>query len=97
MLRKIVVIDIILVTVFFMVNYLFLVLKIYFISSIYFVFVTTLQTEVVFPFAIFSLLIIPFVKRFKLFYTALNIIIIYLLFWLVFLIVVNMGIGRYGV
>jgi hypothetical protein len=97
MLKKIIVIDAILMSIFFLVNYLLLVLKIDFISSIYFIFIATWKTEIVFPFAIFSLIAIPFIKKYRLFYGILNAIIVYLIFWLIFLWVVSISIDKYGV
>ena len=97
MLKKIIAIDAILIAIFFLINYLLLVLKIDFISSIYFIFIVTWETEIVFPFAIFSLIPIPFIKKYKFFYGILNVIIVYLLFWLTFLWVVGMSIDKYGV
>ena len=97
MLKKIIAIDAILIAIFFLINYLLLVLKINFISSIYFIFTVTWETEIVFPFDIFTLIPIPFIKKYKFFYGILNVIIVYLLFWLTFLWVVGMSIDKYGV
>ena len=97
MLKKIIAVDVILITIFFLTNYLFLVLKVDYISSIYFIFITSLGGEVFFPFVVFSLMVIPFIKKYKLFYGILNIIVVYLMLWLTFLWVVSIGIDKYGV
>ncbi|OOF73310.1 hypothetical protein BKG99_01675 [Rodentibacter caecimuris] len=97
MLKKIILIDAILVVVFFLINYLFLILKIDCISHIYFVFLFPFGSEAVFPFSIFSLMVMFFIKKYRIFYGILNLIIIYLLFWLIFLCVISIGISRYGI
>ena len=48
MLKKIMAVDVILITIFFLTNYLFLVLKVDYISSIYFIFITSLGGEIFF-------------------------------------------------
>ena len=48
MLKKIIAVDVILITIFFLINYLFLVLKVDYISSIYFIFITSLGGEIFF-------------------------------------------------
>ena len=97
MLKKIMAVDVILITIFFLTNYLFLVLKVDYISSFYFIFITSLGGEIFFPFIVFSLMVIPFTKKYKLFYGILNMIVVYLMLWLTFMWVVSIGIDKYGV
>ena len=96
MLKKIMAVDVILITIFFLTNYLFLILKVDYISSIYFIFITSLGGEIFFPFIVFSLMVIPFIKKYKLFYGILNMIVVYLMLWLTFMWVVSIGIDKYG-
>ena len=63
----------------------------------YFIFILPLETEIVFPFVIFSLIAIPFIKKYKLFYGILNMIVVYLMLWIAFLWVISIGIDKYGV
>lgn len=63
----------------------------------YFIFILPLETEIVFHFVIFSLIVIPFIKKYKLFYGILNMIVVYLMLWLAFLWVISIGINKYGV
>ena len=63
----------------------------------YFIFILPLEIEIVFPFVIFSLIVIPFIKKYKLFYGILNMIVVYLMLWLAFLWVISIGIDKYGV
>ncbi len=97
MLRKIIIIDAILIAIFFLVNYLSIILRIDYILSIYFIFVIFGKVGIVFPFAISSLIVIPLIKQCKLFYGVLNLLVVYLLFWLTFLWIVSIGIDKYGV
>ena len=95
--NKIIVIDAILIAIFFLFIYFLLVLKVNCISYMYFIFILPLETEIVFPFVIFSLIVIPFIKKYKLFYGILNMIVVYLMLWLAFLWVISIGINKYGV
>ena len=63
----------------------------------YFIFILPLEIEIVFLFVIFSLIVIPFIKKYKLFYGILNMIVVYLMLWLAFLWVISIGIDKYGV
>ena len=63
----------------------------------YFIFILPLETEIDLPFVIFSLIVIPFIKKYKLFYGILNMIVVYLMLWLAFLWVISIGIDKYGV
>ena len=42
-------------------------------------------------------MVIPFIKKYKLFYGILNMIVVYLMLWLTFMWVVSIGIDKYGV
>ena len=95
--KKIIAIDAILIAIFFLFIYFLLILKVNFISYMYFIFILPLEIEIVFPFVIFSLIVIPFIKKYKLFYGILNMIVVYLMLWLAFLWVISIGIDKYGV